>query len=488
MPASTTPDWALSTFETPATPAHQRIPGIVKSNYLVRILSYITVLLALGSVFAERSTPIAFWVLLVASTMVWPHVGYLLAKRSKNPRNAEGWNLVGDALQLNFFAALSGFNPWVGGTFVVSAIFVNLSYGGLTGGLRAIGAGGLGLLMGGLLTGFQFNPSVSVLTETLTGIGMVALLCTSGMSAYLQAQRTQAARREVTARNRLIEEQSAKLEEARRVADMERLAAVQAREHAEQANMSKSSFLANMSHELRTPLNAIIGYAEMLHEDMADSGADQTTLDDLGKIRAAGKHLLGLINDVLDLSKIEAGKIELHIEALDLAQMVNQVSSTTQPMFERNQNKLVIHMRPDVGALASDATRLSQVLLNMLSNAAKFTHGGTVTLSVRRDRRTAEPDQLVFEVQDTGIGMTPEQMARLFQPFVQADSATTRKYGGTGLGLVISRRLCRMLGGDLTVTSVANKGSCFTARVMAEAPMEASGQESVFDSEFMVHV
>ena len=243
-----------------------------------------------------------------------------------------------------------------------------------------------------------------------------------------------------------------------------------ARDEAVAANTAKSSFLAMMSHELRTPLNAVIGYSEMLLEDLAEEGASASTLEDLERIRSAGRHLLELINSVLDLSKIEAGKIELDMGEVSVPQLVDYATSTVQPLIAAGGNQLMVQMPPDIGLITSDATRLRQVLLNLLSNAAKFTHGGTITLAVRRDTPAGQGEQMVFDIRDTGIGMTPEQVDKLFQAFVQADSTTTRKYGGTGLGLVISRRLCSLMGGDVTVTSVPGAGSCFTARVAVNPP------------------
>jgi signal transduction histidine kinase len=241
-----------------------------------------------------------------------------------------------------------------------------------------------------------------------------------------------------------------------------------ARDEAIDANTAKSRFLAMMSHELRTPLNAVIGYSEMIKEDLADEGVTPTTLDDLDKIKSSGRHLLELISSVLDLSKIEAGKIELEISEISVQRLVDYAVSTAHPLIEANGNRMVVVLPPDIGNVYSDMTRLRQVLLNLLSNAAKFTKQGQITLSVRRELQPDMPEQLVFDVQDTGIGMTLEQQGKLFQAFVQADSATTRQYGGTGLGLVISRRLCKLLGGDVTVRSDMGKGSCFTAWVVVD--------------------
>jgi len=241
---------------------------------------------------------------------------------------------------------------------------------------------------------------------------------------------------------------------------------------AEAANRTKSVFLANMSHELRTPLNAIIGYSEMLEED-AESEGRMDFVQDLQKIKSAGRNLLELINDVLDLSKIEAGKIELYAESIDLTVMTQQLAATIQPLVSRNGNTLQMRLPDDLGRALTDQTKLRQVLLNLLSNACKFTERGMVTLTATREIQSGV-DWLTFAVSDSGIGMTSEQMGRLFQAFSQADTSTTRKYGGTGLGLMISRHFCQMLGGDITVTSTMGQGSTFTVRVPAILQQESS--------------
>jgi CheY-like chemotaxis protein len=218
-----------------------------------------------------------------------------------------------------------------------------------------------------------------------------------------------------------------------------------------------------MSHELRTPLNAIIGYSEMLEEDAQASGQKEF-VSDLQKIRSSGKHLLGLINDVLDLSKVEAGKMKLFLETFDVANLVEDVVATGRPLVEKNGNRLEVRCAEDVGQIREDITKVRQVLLNLLSNAAKFTEKGTVSLEVVREADVTG-SWVVFRVRDTGIGMTPEQTAKLFQAFTQADGSTQRKYGGTGLGLALSRKFCVMMGGDINVVSEAGKGSTFIVRL-----------------------
>ncbi|MEG4393658.1 PAS domain-containing protein [Microcoleus sp. BROC3] len=250
-----------------------------------------------------------------------------------------------------------------------------------------------------------------------------------------------------------------------------------AKEAAELANRAKSAFLANMSHELRTPLNAIIGYSDMLVEDAEELG-NLEAVSDLDKIRTAGKHLLRLIDDILDISKIEADKMEIYLESFDVGGLIEEVVTTIKPLMDKNGNTLQVLSSDNIGAMHADLMKVRQVILNLLSNAAKFSANGTIVLTVERitseelknkyqptvpQMLILDADFLVFRVTDTGIGMTPEQQERLFQPFTQADNSTTRKYGGTGLGLTISQRFCQMMGGDIEVSSELNCGSTFTA-------------------------
>ncbi|MBI3240971.1 MAG: GAF domain-containing protein [Chloroflexi bacterium] len=296
-----------------------------------------------------------------------------------------------------------------------------------------------GLVMGtaGIVTtdpNRKFTPDEVTLAETIAG--QIA----SAIANARLLEQTQAA---------LVERQRAQAE------------LLKAKEAAEDANRAKSAFLANMSHELRTPLNAIIGYSEMLAEEAPEMEAEQL-IADLQKIRNSGKHLLGLINDVLDISKIEAGRMDLYLEEFEVAHLIEDVVATVEPLAQKSNVVLSVRQPDDLGLMFADITKVRQSLINILTNAAKFAAGAAVDFSIER-----RDDWFTFIIADSGIGITPEQLGRLFQPFTQADTSTTRRYGGTGLGLAISQRFCKMMGGEIVVESALGAGSTFTVRLPA---------------------
>ena len=284
----------------------------------------------------------------------------------------------------------------------------------------------------------------TVIVSALVMLPMVALIC------YLSARETR--RERMALRHELVERQQVEI------------ALWQAKDAAESANRAKSAFLAHMSHELRTPLTAILGYANLLAWQAEQQGATNF-LSDLGVIESSGKHLLNLINNVLDLSKIEAGKLDLVLETFDVAAMLGQLATSVQPLIAKNHNRLVIDCSPLVGLMHADQTKVRQILINMLSNASKYTEHGVITIAVQCDQR-GEHDWLLFNVTDTGIGIPPEALGQLFQTFKRViDPPNATKYDGAGLGLALSQHICRIMGGTITVQSTLNVGTTFSIRL-----------------------
>ena len=435
-------------------------------DYVVRTLALVTLILISAVVLIPIGGPMSWLLGITVACLVWPPLAYAYTSRLDGPdaqKRAERFNLHVDNAIMGVTVGLLGLQPII----VAAAITITISTGvtvkgpklaattllvSLVCGVTVAAATGVGLVL-------DSNPLTIVMS--MVSIALYAFVISLGQRSVTRTAMSRG--RQLKEQNVQIQAHSEALAEARSLSEQAREAAEASAAAAAEANEAKSQFLANMSHELRTPLNAIIGYSEMLAEDAEDDGLD-AFVPDLMKIRSAGKHLLGLINDVLDLSKVEAGKVEVHAERFEIRGVLDGVMATVEPLAQKNANALVVEADALPETMWSDLTKVRQILLNLLSNACKFTSDGTVTLS-----GAVEGETVVFRVADTGIGMTTEQMGRLFQPFVQADASTTRKYGGTGLGLTISRRFAQLLGGDVAVDSVPGEGTVFSVRLALDA-------------------
>ena len=441
-------------------PRGRRLHPILRLDYFVRVLMYplYFVLLAVA-LYPDRGTPF-FWTLLSFHLFVWPHLALAMASRAKNQKHAEYRNLLIDSLIIGCYLPIASFNFGPCAAALLGIFAGCISVGGWRMGALSALAIAVGVAFGTTLVGVQFDPLGGRIFAQGLGIAVIFIYVTVfSWQSYRQAQRMVRAAKQIEAQTMDLQRNSALLEERTHQLEL-------ARDAAEAANSSKSQFLANMSHELRTPLNAIIGYSDLLIEEAEELDA-QDLVPDLEKIRSSGKHLLGLINDVLDLSKIEAGKMEMSLETFEVRDVLAAVTAMVRPLVEKNGNVLEISIDEDIGTMHADLTRVKQILLNLLGNASKFTSKGTVALTASREEK-GHREWIVFTVRDTGIGMTQEQLARLFRPFTQADPSTTRKYGGTGLGLSISQRLSRLMDGTISVVSEPGMGSIFTVRLPVE--------------------
>ena len=453
-------------------PRGRRLHPIVRLDYLVRVSTYpLYFILFAVTLYPDRFTKF-FWVLLTFHLFVWPHLALAIASRARNQKLAEYANLLIDSAFIGCYLPIAEFNLGPCAAALLGILAGCISVGGWRMGVRCALAIGLGVVVAGAMYGVRFEPlGGSVLAQGL-GVAVIFVYVTVfSYQSYGQAQRMVKVAKQMQAQSIDLQRNSALLEERTHQLEL-------TRDAAEAANSSKSQFLANMSHELRTPLNAIIGYSDLLIEEAEELDA-QDLVPDLEKIRSSGKHLLGLINDVLDLSKIEAGKMEISLETLDVSEVLSAAVAMVRPMIEKNGNTLRLAIDPVLGSMHADLTRVRQILLNLLSNASKFTEKGTVTLVASREVDDGR-HWIVFEVHDTGIGMTPAQRERLFQPFTQADPSTTRKYGGTGLGLSITKRFCELMSGTIGVSSEAGEGSVFTVRLPVEVQEKIHRQTGIY--------
>ena len=458
--------------------AERAVHPLVALDYPIRITGQMIFMGCIGSLLVARQAPALVAVPAVLQGLVWPHAAYLLAKRSRRSKRFELACLCADGFFFGAWSAYVHFNLWTSTLYFSALLLAFLSVGGVRLTAAAMAAAVAGALAVGAVVGFRFDPSGPPITAALCISGIVVYSALFGIMSHRQA-------RGLVAGRRLSEQQRRHIEETNRLLALARDESAAAQRRAEEANRAKSMFLANMSHELRTPLNAIIGYSEMLQEEASELDPAQVD-QDLRRISGAGKHLLGLINDVLDLSKIEAGKMDFVRETFDVAQVVREATGTAAGVVERNGNVLTVRVADDVGPIVGDATKVRQILLNLLSNAGKFTQGGEVTLTAEREGADGEGGWLVVRVADTGMGLSPEQQTRLFQAFTQVDATPTRKHGGTGLGLALSRRFARLMGGDIVVRSEPGKGSEFTLRLPTR-PSEAALVDAVRDAQRDTH-
>jgi hypothetical protein len=395
-----------------------------------------------------RATPLLA-LLLFLHAIAWPQIAYFSAMGA-NGKQAEHRNMLVDSVLIGAWVSVMYMSLWPSVLLVSVMGYCNLAVGGTRLFIQGWAGLALGYIGGGLLAGFLLHPASPNLTTAASIAGILLLGWLFASHSYIQTRRLVDGRKMLLAQKLMLEGKSAELEQARAAADT--------------ANQSKSIYLANMSHELRTPLNAIIGYSELLAEEAGDNGHVEL-IPDLEKIHVAGKHLLAMINDVLDLSKIESGKMELSLEKLSVNVLLDGVMDTIEPLVHKQGNTLVLDAC-DLGSMTTDVTKLRQILINLLGNASKFTEHGMIHLRARRES-VGSRSWLVFSVQDTGIGIAPAQQDKLFEPFAQADAATRGKYGGTGLGLALSRRFSELLGGDIQLESVPGEGTTFTVRVPA---------------------
>ena len=449
----------------PPAPVHP----IVEIDYRVRTWANLLVLAVIGSVFLERESPAWYWLLLAFQGVGWAPLARVRAQRATDSKRAEHQNLLADAVIYGVLSGLVSFSLWPTTLMLASILLSVLSLGGPQLAVRAAIVFVPGALLGSALNGFSLQFESSLRTSLLSVVCFVPYLLMFGMNSFVQNQRAQRARHELAQRNEQVTRQNRELELARMLA--------------ESANRTKSAFLANMSHELRTPLNAIIGYSEMLEADALDEG-QHAKAQDLGKIRSAGASLLTMVEDVLNLSRLEAGQTYLASNPIRPGEMVRAVANTVREQIENNGNAFRIDCDMGTPCVMGDEGKLRQILSHLLSNAGKFTRAGEVLL---RAWHEGDTQTLVLQVSDTGVGIAPALRERLFRPFSQADDSSTRRFGGSGMGLAIAQHYCDLMGGSIDVQSEPGAGACFTARIPAPLANRVLQVAAAAQSKAMAH-
>jgi signal transduction histidine kinase len=433
-------------------------------GYLLRISTYPFFFVLFGVHLWPRNTSVWVWVLFVWHLWLWPHVARRIAAASVDSKSAELRNLLVDAFFIGFLVPITGYSLWPNAAAFVGIHPGNVSVGGPRFAVRGLLVYLLGAVVTALFVGFHPEfLAASAFTQTL---GLVVVAAYVSMFAWLTYQRQRSSVRNT----RMIQQQHAEIQEQGHLLTLRTRELEVALEAAESANDAKSNFLASMSHELRTPLNSIIGFANILLRNTALNLREQDVTY-LTRISANGSHLLTLINGVLDLSKIDAHQLELDVASVDVGALLREALSEMEPQAEAREVTFVMELSI-VEPLRTDGSRLKQIVLNLLSNAVKFTHGGTVTVRLIADERTGLPARI--EVSDTGIGIAPDRLHAVFDAFQQEDQTTSRQYGGTGLGLTITRALAHLMGWEIVVKSEVGVGSTFSV-VIAHEQTRVSG-------------
>ncbi len=447
--------------------AANRVHPTVRLGFVVRVSMYPFFLLLFGVHTWGRPLPAWGLALSLLHVLAFPHLARHLASRSSDSKRAELRNLLVDSFVIGCYLPLTGFSLWPNAAALFGVNAGNISVGGPRFALRGLALAVLGAVLGGWLVGFHVEfSSASKLTELLSIAVLGVLMTLFSQLTFVKSRLVTRSNQAIRDKNALIEEQKGQLEE--RAGQLQ-----QALAEAEAANAAKSIFLANMSHELRTPLNSIIGFTKVLLRNR--SGTIQPgDLVYLSRVSSNGTHLLNLINGVLDISRIEAASEEqIDLSSLDLTALVLETLSEIEPQADARGVRLVAEL-PERCTLVTDRARLKQIIFNLVGNAVKFTEHGTVTLAVVADAATGEPERL--EVRDTGVGIPRDRLQVIFEAFQQADTTTARHYGGTGLGLTITRSLATLLGWGIEVTSEVGQGSTFS--VLFSAPDAKAAREA----------